>query len=197
MKKIFLFFIFQSVLMSMAFADCNLNLVIAAGKYIEELEKAKLTKYQNKSVCEVLDYEIGQCSNTQKVKLGKAFNVNEVHRNYCQPHLPPPSHPLIQEDFMKGAALYSWRDFQGFQWYALLPGTNRMMTTKELIAAKSNEWQLRKKFKELQQSTEISWNNLVGVEDKQNLEFLRPNKAVVNRLTKAAADAKLKILIEQ
>ena len=37
---------------------------------------------------------------------------------------------------MKGADLYSWRDQSGYVWYALLPGTNRVKSTKELIESK-------------------------------------------------------------
>ncbi len=192
MKKIVLFLMFQNILIDFAFADCNLNLTIATGKYIEELEKAKLTNYQNNSVCEVLDYEIGQCSKAQKVKLEKAFNVKEVHRNYCQPHLPEPAY-LLKENFMKGAQLYSWKEFQGFHWYALLPGTNRPKTTKELISVKSSEWQLLEKFKQLPPAVEIGWNILSTVEDKQNLEFSNPTKDALKRVMKAGAEAKLKI----
>lgn len=195
MKSILLFLVLQNAFFNFAIAECNLNLTIASGKYIEELEKAKLTKYQNSSVCEVLDYEIGKCSNSQKTKLEKAFNVKAVHGNYCQPHLPPPQQVLNKQEFMKGAELYSWKDFQGFQWYALLPGTNRTKTTSELIAGKMSEGLLFEKFKEIPPNTEMSWNNLVSIQDKQNLEFSTPNKEVVRNLTKAAQKAGLKILL--
>lgn len=191
MKKVFLFL--QVVLLKPASADCNLNLTIASGKYIEELEKAKVTKYQNNSVCEVLDYEIGKCSASQMTKVAKAFNVKEVHRNFCQPHLPPPQGALDKDQFMKGAELYSWKDFQGFHWYALLPGTNRKKSTTEVLAAKSNEWSLQEKLKQLPPQTEISWNNLALIDDQQNLEFSVPSQNVIREVTTSAVSAKLKL----
>lgn len=197
MKTIFLFFAFQIAFLSSAQAECNLKLTIAAGQYIEELEKIGATKYQNNSVCEVLDYEIGKCSATQKAKIEKAFNVKEVHRNYCQPHLPQAEGLMNKEAFMKGAELYSWKDFQGFQWYTILPGTNRSKTTQEITAAKNNEWQLLEKLKQLPPSTEISWNNVVHLQDQKTLEFSIPSKDVIKKFTKAATEAKLKLSIAQ
>lgn len=40
---------------SISGADCSLKVATAAGRYLAALEQAKLTKYQNNSVCEVLE----------------------------------------------------------------------------------------------------------------------------------------------
>lgn len=195
MKKVILFVIFQIILTNNAIANCNLNLVIASGKYIEELDKSKIYKYVNNSVCEVLDYEIGKCSKTQSAELKKAFNVHAVHRNYCQPHLPPPESAPDKKLFMKGADLFSWNDFQGFQWYALLPGTNRTKTTKELTDVKNSEWHLIQKLQQLPPQTEVNWNNLVTIQDKKNLNFSYPPSGVVKAIEQNAVKANLKLKI--
>lgn len=195
MKKLILFVFFQIILTNNANANCNLNLVKATGKYIEELEKAKIVKYQNISVCEVLDYEIGKCSKIQSSELKKAFNIQAVHRNYCQPFLPPPESAPDKELFMKGADLFSWKDFQGFQWYALLPGTNRPKTTKELTDVKNSEWHLLQKLQQLPPRIDVNWNNLVTIQDKKNLDFSYPPPEVVKGIEQNAAKANLKLNI--
>ena len=62
-------------LTNLALAQCNLKVAKAAGQYLAELEKAGLTKYQNNSVCEALDYEFWSCSKSQKATLDKSFKV--------------------------------------------------------------------------------------------------------------------------
>ena len=42
---------------SISGADCSLKVAKAAGRYLAALEEAKLTKYQNNSVCDVLSDE--------------------------------------------------------------------------------------------------------------------------------------------
>ncbi len=120
--------ILPQALVSRALADCNLQVATAAGQYIAALEKAGLTKYQNNSVCEVLDYEFWSCSKSQKANLEKSFKVKEVLGNYCQPHLRP-SGTVSKDELVKGAEIFSWKDYNGYLWYALLPGTNRLKTT--------------------------------------------------------------------
>ncbi len=75
---------------SNAHADCNLNLAIASGTYLMELEKAKLQNYLSGGACKVLDAEFKKCTEKQKVKMSKAFDYREVLGNICMPHLPPP-----------------------------------------------------------------------------------------------------------
>ncbi len=58
MKKFLILSLFFTINVS---ADCNLKMAVAAGTYLNELEKAKLTSYQNNSACEVLSYEFWNC----------------------------------------------------------------------------------------------------------------------------------------
>lgn len=180
---------------STSFADCNLKVATAAGKYLATLEEAKLTKYQNNSVCEVLDYEFWNCTEKQKSKLKSAFNLREVLGNYCQPHLPPPKNAIDKELFMKGADLYSWRDHSGYVWYALLPGTNRTKSIKELTKSKASPGYLKQEFKNLPSNTQITWNNIVTVEDKSKLEFSLPDDKTLNDIVNSAELANLKITV--
>lgn len=71
-------------------ATCSVELAIASGKYLIELENSKLQEYQGGGACVVLDSEIKKCSNSQKVIIERAFDVEEVLGNICMPHLPPP-----------------------------------------------------------------------------------------------------------
>ncbi len=182
-------------LSSISFADCNLKVATAAGQYLAALEEAKLTKYQNNSVCEVLNYEFWNCTEKQKTKLKSAFNLKEVLENYCQPHLPPPKNTIQKEWFMKGADLYSWRDHSGYLWYALLPGTNRTKSTKELIESKVSPGYLKQELKTLPSKTEIAWNNLVSVDDKVNLVFSLPDDKTLKDILKSAELGNLKITV--
>ncbi len=178
-----------------ALADCNLKVATAAGQYLAALEEGKLTKYQNNSVCEVLNYEFWNCTEKQKTKLKSAFNLREVLGNYCQPHLPPPKNTLSNEQFMKGADLYSWRDHSGYTWYALLPGTNRTKNTKELTENKVSPGYLKQELKNLPSKTEITWNNLVSIDDKSDLEFSIPDDKTLRDILKSAEQGNLKITV--
>ncbi len=181
-------------LTSRALANCNLKVATAAGQYIAALEKAGLTKYQNSSVCEVLDYEFWSCSKSQKFTLEKSFKVKEVLGNYCQPHLRS-STPLSGNELMKGAELFSWKDHNGYLWYALLPGTNRIKTTRELIENKITSGYLRETILNLPPGTEVSWNPLTAVEDRKNLEFSIPAEAASD-IKARAAQAKIKLVVQ-
>ena len=66
-------------------------MAVASGKYMEELEKAKLQKYQGEGACKVLDIEYKKCTKEQQTSLAKSFNLREVLGNICMPHLPPPT----------------------------------------------------------------------------------------------------------
>lgn len=180
---------------STSFADCNLKVAAAAGQYLATLEEAKLTKYQNNSVCEVLSYEFWNCTEKQKSKLKSAFNLKEVLGNYCQPHLPPPKNTIAKEQFLKGADIYSWRDHSGYLWYALLPGTNRTKSTKELTESRVSPGFLKQELKNLPSKTQLAWNNLVGVEDKSNLEFSLPDDKTLKDILKSAETVDLQITI--
>jgi hypothetical protein len=169
----------------------------AASQYINELEKSGLQKYQNNSVCEVLSYEFSDCSQSEKTKLERAFNTREVLTNYCQPHLPPPKNSVDANLYMKGADLYSWKDQSGFQWYTLLPGTNRQKTTKELIENKMSFGLLKESLSRLSAHTEIAWNNLAQVDDKKNLEFSLPAKVDLSEIQAKSNQAKLKLNISE
>lgn len=175
---------------SLSWADCNIDLAKASGEYLAELEKAELRSYQNNSVCAVLDQELASCSKGQLAKLKKSFNIKEVHRNYCQPHLPP--YPVTnKKEFFKGVELYSWKEHEGYYWYAILPGTNRLKTTKELLANKLSHSYLKAKLRQLPPNAEISWNNLTKVDDKQNLRFSRPSESVVKDIKTYISKSKL------
>ena len=191
--------VFSLSLSSTLFADCNLKVAKAAGQYLATLEEAKLTKYQNNSVCEVLNYEFWNCTEKQKSKLKSSFNLKEVLGNYCQPHLPPPRNAIEKEMFMKGADIYSWRDENGYGyvWYALLPGTNRTKSTKEIIERKGAAGYLKQELKNLPPNTQIAWNNLVSVEDKSNLEFALPDDKNLKDIIKSAKSLDLQMTVTQ
>lgn len=190
-----MFAILWFLISSDGFGDCNLKVASAAGHYLAALEEAKLTKYQNSSVCEVLNYEFWNCTEKQKTKLKEAFNLREVLGNYCQPHLPPPRNAIDKNQLLKGAELYSWRDQNGYLWYALLPGSNRTKNSKELTEFKVSPGYIRQELKSLPAKTEISWNNLVTVADKSALDFSLPDDKNLKKLLKSAELADLKITI--
>lgn len=179
------------------FADCNLKVATAAGQYLATLEEARLSKYQNNSVCEVLSYEFWNCTDKQKAKLKSAFNLKEVLGNYCQPHLPPPKNSIDNNLLMKGAELYSWQDQSGYIWYSLLPGTNRPKSTKELTESKISPGYLKQEIKNLPSKTEVTWNSLVGIQDKSNLEFTLPDKKMIKDILVIAKAVDLKITVVQ
>jgi hypothetical protein len=193
MKHLLLFFL-VAAWSAAGFANCNYGLAEASGKYLVELEKAKLRKYQNNSVCEVLDQEIANCSADQIKKLKNTYDVDEVRGNYCQPHLPP-YQSTDREQFMKGADLFSWQEDEGYIWFAIFPGTNRLKTTKEITNSKISYSHLREKLTHLPANTQISWNNLGSIDDKQKLNFSIPNKKTVERLREIASESKLTLLI--
>lgn len=178
------------------FAECNLKVATPAGQYLEALEKAHLTKYQNNSVCEVLSYEHSNCTKEQKAQLAKAFNIKEVLYNYCQPHLPPPRDVISKEHLMKGADLYSWKDYQGYYWYALLPGTNAQKDTKQLIENKLTEGELKQTLGTLPAETDVFWNSLSALKDKNSLEFSYPSAKVLKEIKDKALQAKIKLTTE-
>lgn len=180
---------------SYSFAECNLKVATAAGQYLASLEDANLRKYQNNSVCEVLNYEFWNCTEKQKSKLKSVFNLKEVLGNYCQPHLPPPKNTVDKDSFMKGAELYSWQDYSGYVWYALLPGTNRTKNTKELNEIKMSPGYLKQELKNIPLKTQISWNNLVTIDDKSNLEFTLPDEKAVRDIVKSAEQIGLKVIV--
>lgn len=180
---------------SISGAECSLKVATAAGRYLAALEQAKLTKYQNNSVCEVLSYEFWNCTEKQKSKLKSAFNLIEVLGNYCQPHLPPAPSAIDKVQFMKGAELYSWRDQGGYVWYALLPGTNRTKAAKELTDSKVSPGYLKQVLKSLPAKTPVLWNNLVGVDDKSALEFSLPDDTTLKEILKSAELVGLQITI--
>lgn len=172
-------------------AECNFDVALASGRYIAELEKAELRRYQNNSVCEVLDNEVSSCSEGQLAKLQKAFDIKEVRGNYCQPHLPQPRTPPAKDAFLKGAELYSWKEYAGYHWFALLPGTNRQKTTKELIANRITRAVLKQILQNLRPSTDVTWNNLARIDDRQKLDFSVPNEAARSEIIEAAKKAQV------
>lgn len=178
-----------------SYAECNLKVATAAGQYLATLEEAKLTKYQDTSVCEVLNYEFGNCTEKQKTKLNSAFNFKEVLGNYCQPHLPAPKNNIDKSHFSKGAELYSWREPNGYIWFALLPGTNRTKSAKELATIKGGAGSLKEELKSLSPHTQVTWNNIVTVEDKSGLEFTLPDEKSLKEIVNTAEFAKLKITV--
>jgi hypothetical protein len=180
---------------STSFAECNLKVAKAAGQYLAVLEKEKLRRYQNNSVCEVLSYEFWNCTEKQKSKLNVAFNAKEVLGNYCHPHLPPPKNYISKEQYMKGADLYSWQDYSGYVWMAILPGTNRTRSTKELIESKVSPGYIKLEIKNIPSKSKITWNNLVSIEDKSNLEFSLPNDKTIKEIMKSGEQADIDITV--
>lgn len=180
---------------SASFAECNLKVATAAGQYLAALEDAKLTKYQNNSICEVLNYEFWNCTEKQKSKLKSAFNLKVVLGHYCQPHLPPPKNANDKDYFMKGAQLYTWKDFSGYVWYALLPGTNRTKNASELNENKTSPGYLKQELKNIPAKTQIVWNNLSTIEDKSGLDFIIPDEMTVKDIVKSAEQSGLKVNI--
>ncbi len=175
---------------NLTWATCNVDLAKSSGRYLVELEKVKLRSYQNSSTCEVLDQELSNCSKGQLAKIEKSFNVKNVLHNYCQPHLPP--YPVTnKKQFVKGADLFSWKEHEGYYWYAILPGTNRLKTSKEILAKKLSYRYLKAKLEQLPPNIEINWNNLVTVDDKRNLEFSAPSKKIVDQIKVYASKSKL------
>lgn len=175
---------------TVALAACNLKLAMAAGTFLAELEKLSLTKYQDNNVCEVLNYEFWSCSKEQQSQLKKTFNLNEVLFNYCQPHLPAPQ-PFVKDSFMKGADFYSWKDFNGYIWFALLPGTNAQKTTKEITNARLNWHHAKELLVKLPMNTIMSWNNLATVSDKEKLQFMYPPKELVTEIKMTASSSQV------
>jgi hypothetical protein len=178
---------------SISHAECNFEVAKSAGGYIAALEKAKLQRYQNNSVCEVLSYEFWNCTEQQKTALNKAVNVKEVLGNYCQPHLAVTQIEGDGNAYMKGASLYSWKDDSGYHWYALMPGTNRTKTTQELLQNKVPEGFLKMHLPNLPAGTEISWNNLVNLADPKGLSFELPPSSATREIQQKAKLAKLKL----
>ncbi|MFN8847705.1 MAG: hypothetical protein ACK5W9_12715 [Bdellovibrionales bacterium] len=191
----FLLFILCLLFGSYSLAECNLKVATAAGQYLAALEEAKLRKYQNNSTCEVLNYEFWNCTEKQKSKLKSAFNLKEVLGNYCQPHLPPPKNAIDKDYFMKGAELYSWQDYSGYVWYALLPGTNRSKNAKDLNENKTSPGYLKQELKNIPPKTQIVWNNLSAIEDKSSLDFSIPDEKTVKDIVKNAEQAGLKVIV--
>ena len=74
----------------LASSSCNFDLAVATDKYLIELEKASLYKFQAKP-CKVLNETYLACSSEEKQRLDAILNMDEVLGNICQPHLPPPS----------------------------------------------------------------------------------------------------------
>ena len=188
MKKSF--FISLILLASHVWAQCNLNLIKASANYIIELENAKLRSYQNSSVCEVLDQEFGSCSKSLMSKLENTLNIKEVLGNYCQPHLPPyPS--TNKEHFLKGAQLFSWKESEGYYWYAILPKTNHQISGNEIMENKISYVRLLVKLGQLPSDIHIYWNSLSFVDNKSNIRFSLPAKAIVKKVEARIAKAKL------
>lgn len=179
-----------AILASAASAECRLPLALAAGQYLNQLERYHLQKYQNNSVCEVLSYEYWNCDSKQKVVLEKTIPVKEVLGNYCMPHLPPPV-SFEPGAFTKGAELFSWRDDHGYLWFSIMPGTNREKTTQEISAAKVSEGFLKKQLTQLPEGITLSWNSLSAVHEPKELEFALPPKSLVTEIKRLAAARKL------
>ncbi len=188
-----IFLLISVVLVSnLAWADCHIEVARTAGKYLLELEKAKLRSYQDNSVCEVLDRELEECSKVQLADLEKTFDVKEVLGIYCQPHLPP--YPMTDKaQFLKGADLFSWKETDGYYWYAVLPGTNRLKTIKEIRANRMSYSHLKVRLEQLPPNTDITWNNLsaIDIEKKQSLNFSIPPQHVVEKIKTDSIKAKL------
>ncbi len=193
MKTLLIFATVLSFYASQSLAECNLELAKSAGSYIAALEKAKLQKYQDKSVCEVLNYEFTNCTDQQKASLQKTFAVKEVLGNYCQPHLAVPEIAGDRMGYMKGANLYSWKDENGYDWYALMPGTNRTQTTEELLQNRISEGSLKEHLATLPAGTEISWNSLISLSDPKGLPFGLPSTKSAREIQQKAKLAKLKL----
>lgn len=79
-------------------------------------------------------------------------------------------------NWMKGADLYSWKESTGQVWYALLPGTNRLKNSDELLKAKVTSTQLLGQLKQVPTKTDIFWNNSVGLENTAALKLSLPKK---------------------
>jgi hypothetical protein len=89
MHKLFVALVFFLLSLSVH-ASCNLDLAMASGRYLTELEKAKLQEYQGGGACKILDGEFRKCTRNQKKKLSSLLDLKEVLGNICMPHLPPP-----------------------------------------------------------------------------------------------------------
>lgn len=73
-----------------AHAECNLNLALASGHYLVELERAGLQSLQSGGACTVLDAEYKKCTTSQRKQLEAELDLREVLGNICMPHLPAP-----------------------------------------------------------------------------------------------------------
>lgn len=90
----------------------------------------------------------------------------------------------------KGVEMYSWKDDKGDWKFALLNGTNRQKTEKEVKEAETvyaGEEKLVAALKLLAEGEHVFWSNhrLDG--------FAKPADEVVKRVKKAAKGAKLKL----
>lgn len=179
MEKIF--FISLILLANHVWAECNFNLTKASGKYLTELENANLRSYQNRSVCEVLDQEFGNCTKSQISKLENILNIKEILGNYCQPHLPP--YPSTNKDkFLKGAQLFSWKANEGYYWFAILAGEKPQNNINEIIENKLSYKHLLVKLGQLPSNIHINWNSFSYVGNKREIRFSLPPQVIVKKI---------------
>lgn len=94
--------------------------------------------------------------------------------------------------WMKGADLYSWIDL-GQTWYALLPGTNRLKHSDELLKAKVTSAELMKKLDRVPKETYVTWNNSVGLENAASLKLALPPKQELKLIKNKMAKLRLKV----
>ncbi len=73
-----------------SFGACNVDLAFTAGRYVMELEKAKLQNMQE-SPCKVFNAEFKTCDEWQTSVLFTSLPIAEIFGNYCMSHAPAPT----------------------------------------------------------------------------------------------------------
>lgn len=190
-----------SLLSSFSRAECNFNLAKASGQYLLELEQAKKRSYQNSSVCEVFSQELEDCTKTQLNQLQKVMNSKEILGNYCQPHLPP--YPMLDKAlFAKGAKLFSWKENEGYFWYALIPDNNRKKLNKnkgvsDIMENKMSFTYLVAVLEQLPANINLYWNKPLAHDSAKELQLSFPSDLVFKKIETIASKEKLKLQIHK
>lgn len=100
---------------------------------------------------------------------------------------------VFASSWMKGADIYSWKESTGYIWYALLPGTNRLKISDELMKAKMTSAEFINHLNKIPKETYVSWNNSVALDNQDSLKLILPPKEELNRIKKKIAKLGLKL----
>lgn len=191
MKSQISFVLLSFFFSNFVFADCNYKVAESASQYLNELEKANLQKYQNSSVCEVLTNETERCSKEQIAELNNKANLKKTLGDYCEAYRKTAKAEASKNKWSKGAELLSWQDRNGIYWFALLPGTNRLKNTDEIVSNKVSSGNVRDELAKLPPKTHVVWNNVVKDEARKKLDFTFPPESVATGIRQEAQRAQL------